>query len=233
MNEIVRRSSWMMLSCLLQYPDDEWHEAADDIYVSWCELLQQDSTEMNDRLIQLAGECIAGFAGMDAEAVTEQYVKTFDFGKKTNLYLTYGQLGEDRERGPALLKLKQIYEQENMILATEELPDYLPLMLEYAAVAEGDTGAGLLFSFKDALDGIREALIAAGSPYQHVLHAIMLMLDQSGVTEGSVRFEPPAGCASAGGMAAGCGPMWAAAGYGGAPVFRKDDAEAAGRGAVQ
>ncbi|WP_182914813.1 nitrate reductase molybdenum cofactor assembly chaperone [Paenibacillus thiaminolyticus] len=233
MNELVRRSSWMMLSCLLQYPDDEWHEAADEIYVSWCELLQQDSTEMNERLIHLAGECIAGFAGMDAEAVTEQYVKTFDFGKKTNLYLTYGQLGEDRERGPALLKLKQIYEQENMILATEELPDYLPLMLEYAAVAEGDTGAGLLFSFKEALKGIREALIAAGSPYQHVLHAIMLMLEQSGVTEGSVRFEPPAGCTSAGGMAAGCGPMWAAAGYGGAPVYRKDDAEAAGRGATQ
>ncbi|UNK16248.1 nitrate reductase molybdenum cofactor assembly chaperone [Paenibacillus sp. N3/727] len=231
MNELVQRSSWMMMSCLLQYPDEKWHETADEMYVSWCELLQQDSAEMNEQLIQLAGMCIAGFTGMDSEAVTAQYVKTFDFSKKTNLYLTYGQLGEERARGPALLKLKQIYEEENMLLATEELPDYLPLVLEYAAVAEDDKGASLLYSFKEALEGTREALVALDSPYQHVLQALMLLLEQSEMTEGSFHFEPPAGCTSTGEIT-GCGPMWAAAGYGGTPTYQKVDPDSMRRRAT-
>lgn len=213
MKEFTRRSSWMLFSQLLQYPDVTWQDTADEMYVNWCHLIQDEQAESAKSLQELAGQCLVEFAGMDAEAITAAYVKTFDFSKKANLYLTYAQLGDDRERGPALLKLKQVYEEEEIVLDTDELPDYLPLVLEYVAIANEERGMGLLVSFRKALVSIRDTLHHAGSPYRHVLDAILLTLDQSGITEGSFDMTACVGCGSTP-SSLGCGPMWAAAGYG-------------------
>lgn len=213
MKEITLRSSWMLFSQLLQYPDATWQDRSDEMYVDWCHLIQDENEDVVKTLQTLAGECIASFVGMDAEAITAAYVKTFDFNKKSNLYLTYGQLGEERERGPALLRLKQLYEEEDMILDTEELPDYLPLVLEYVAVSQDNRGISLLVSFRKALEQIKSALEQQNSPYRHVLQAILWILDQSGITEGLIELAAPVPCGSIP-SAQGCGPMWAAAGYG-------------------
>lgn len=213
MNMMTLRSSWMLFSQLLQYPDAEWQEESDDMYVDWCHLIQEEEAEVAKTLQALAGDCLAAFAGMDAATITAKYVKTFDFSKKANLYLTYGQLGEDRERGPALLRLKQLYEEEEIVLSTDELPDFLPLVLEYVAVAEESRGISLLVSFRKALDQIKDALHQVESPYRYVLDAILLILDHSGVEEGSFEISAPAGFGNTP-SAMGCGPMWAAAGYG-------------------
>ncbi|MNP16011.1 Nitrate reductase-like protein NarX [compost metagenome] len=223
MQDMTLRSSWMMLSFLLQYPDTEWQETADDMFVSWCQLLEEENDVNTVQLKELVSDCIAEFIGMDSEAVTINYVKTFDFSKKTNLYLTYGQLGEERERGPALLKLKQIYEEEDLLLTSEELPDYLPLVLEYVAVAEGNKGVSLLISFRNALESVRDALIEAGSPYRHVILGILMLLDQSAVKEGSFQFEASVAYSDNTGAPTGCGPMWAAAGYGGGSPFANQE----------
>lgn len=216
MKELTQRSCWLMFSQLLQYPDAEWHETADEVYVDWCNFIQsEEDAESIKPLQELAGQCLAEFAGMDTEAIKAAYVKTFDFGKKSNLYLTYGQLGDDRERGPVLLQLKQVYEQEDMVLDTDELPDYLPLVLEYVAVAGEDRGLSLLVSFRKALTGIQEALHHRGSPYRHVLDGILWIIDQSGMTEGSFDMTAFAGCTTTP-DSMNCGPMWAAAGYGNA-----------------
>lgn len=213
MNEMTLRSSWMLFSQLLQYPDAEWQDESDDMYVNWCQWIEGEQAEEAKDLQTLAGDCLAAFAGMDAETITANYVKTFDFSKKSNLYLTYSQLGEDRERGPALLRLKQLYEEEDMVLYTDELPDYLPLVLEYVAVARENRGIELLVSFRKALEHTRDVLHQTDSPYRHVLDAILLILDRSGVAEGSFDVSELAGSGSTP-QTMGCGPMWAAAGYG-------------------
>lgn len=213
MNMMTLRSSWMLFSQLLQYPDAEWQEESDEMYVDWCHLIREEEAAEAKTVQALAGDCLAAFAGMDAATITANYVKTFDFSKKANLYLTYGQLGEDRERGPALLRLKQLYEEEEIVLYTDELPDFLPLVLEYVAVAEESRGISLLVSFRKALDQIKDALHQVESPYRYVLDAILLILDHSGVEEGSFEISAPAGFGNTP-SAMGCGPMWAAAGYG-------------------
>lgn len=213
MNMMTLRSSWMLFSQLLQYPDAEWQEESDEMYVDWCHLIQEEDAAEAKTVQALAGDCLAAFTGMDAATITANYVKTFDFSKKANLYLTYGQLGEDRERGPALLRLKQLYEEEEIVLYTDELPDFLPLVLEYVAVAEESRGISLLVSFRKALDQIKDALHQVESPYRYVLDAILLILDHSGVEEGSFEISAPAGFGNTP-SAMGCGPMWAAAGYG-------------------
>lgn len=213
MKELTLRSSWMLFSQLLQYPDASWQDTSDEMYVNWCHLLQDEEAASAKSLQELAGQCLAEFAGMDAETITAAYVKTFDFSKKANLYLTYGQLGDDRERGPALLKLKQVYEEEEIVLDTDELPDYLPLVLEFVAVASEDRGLGLLVSFRKALVSIRDALHQMASPYRHVLDAMLFIMDQSGITEGSFDMTALVGSGDTS-PSLGCGPMWATAGYG-------------------
>ncbi|MCG7406989.1 nitrate reductase molybdenum cofactor assembly chaperone [Paenibacillus sp. ACRRX] len=213
MKELTRRSSWMLFSQLLQYPDAAWQDSADEMYVNWCHLIQDEEASTAKSLQEFAGQCLAEFVGMDTEAITAAYVKTFDFSKKANMYLTYGQLGDDRERGPALLKLKQVYEEEEIVLDTDELPDYLPLVLEYVAVASEERGIGLLVSFRKALVSIRDALHHMSSPYRHVLDAMLFIIDQSGMTEGCFEMTAFSGCADTP-PSLGCGPMWATAGYG-------------------
>ncbi len=65
------------------------------------------------------------------DQLIDPYVYTFDFGKKTNMYLTYMNTGEQRERGIELLELKQHYKKSGFEVTDKELPDYLPLLLEF------------------------------------------------------------------------------------------------------
>ncbi len=52
------------------------------------------------------------------------------------MYVTYFNSGEQRERGIELPQLKNTYEQSGFLPTEKESPDYLPLMLEFAAIAE-------------------------------------------------------------------------------------------------
>ncbi len=60
---------------------------------------------------------------------------TFDLHKRTGLYVTFYSLGDRRERGLALLRMKKLYRAAGFEIEGHELPDYLPLMLEFAAAA--------------------------------------------------------------------------------------------------
>ena len=63
------------------------------------------------------------------------YVETFDFAKQRSLHLTYHLHGDSRQRGLALLRLKEAYAAEGLEGDAGELPDFLPLMLEFCALA--------------------------------------------------------------------------------------------------
>ena len=68
-------------------------------------------------------------------AIAQHYVETIDLHKRSGLYLTFYSDGDKRERGSALLRLKQLYRAAGLPLEGTELPDYLPVMLEFAAAA--------------------------------------------------------------------------------------------------
>ncbi|HEY7208208.1 MAG TPA: nitrate reductase molybdenum cofactor assembly chaperone, partial [Gaiellaceae bacterium] len=104
--------------------------------------------------------------------LAQAYVETFDLRRRTSLYLTYYLHGDTRKRGMALLRLKRLYAQAGLELAREELPDYLPLVLEFAALAPGDAGETLLREHRPELELLRANLHDAGSPYADVLEAL-------------------------------------------------------------
>ena len=67
----------------------------------------------------------------------ERYVLLFDRTRSLSLHLFEHVYGESRDRGQAMVDLKQLYEQHGLFMSSSELPDYLPLFLEFlSAVPE-------------------------------------------------------------------------------------------------
>ncbi|WP_243076234.1 nitrate reductase molybdenum cofactor assembly chaperone [Microbacterium sp. SS28] len=111
-----------------------------------------------------------------AETVQTSYVDVFDMSKRHALYLSYWTDGDTRRRGQVLADFKRRFREAGLELAdTGELPDHLPLVLEYASI-DPDAGAELLQEYRASLELIRIALAERGSPYAGVLAAVCARL---------------------------------------------------------
>lgn len=106
--------------------------------------------------------------------VAQHYVETFDLRRRCALYLTYYRYGDTRKRGMAMLEFKTAYRAAGFVPSDEELPDYLPLVLEFASLAP--EGILLLRSERADLELLRKALREAGTPYLHVVDAVCAQL---------------------------------------------------------
>jgi len=103
------------------------------------------------------------------------YVATFDHRKRCCLYLTYYFHGDTRNRGMALLALKQTYAAAGLRLTDDELPDHLAVVLEFAAT-NPLVGAELLTQHRAGLELLRLALRDDHSPWADVLDSISATL---------------------------------------------------------
>ena len=121
---------YQILSYLLGYPQEEWADFLPD--------LQQLVAE--EDLDEAARESLRGFldyvAKTDMIELQRIYVDTFDLKAQHSLHLTHHLLGDDKNRGPALIDLAEYYKAWGMQSVEGELPDYLPMMLEFAAQIE-------------------------------------------------------------------------------------------------
>ncbi|MGI8751432.1 MAG: nitrate reductase molybdenum cofactor assembly chaperone [Acidimicrobiales bacterium] len=112
---------------------------------------------------------------IEPTAAAAHYVETFDLRRRCCLYLTYYTHGDTRKRGMALLALKDRYRRAGLNLESADLPDYLPIMLEFAAIAPDDGDAALV-GHRPGLDLLRIALGDADSPYVAVIDAVTAVL---------------------------------------------------------
>jgi nitrate reductase delta subunit len=120
-----------------------------------------------------------------ADALRRRYVETFDLSRRTSLDMTYATHGDRRQRGLALLALRRRYADAGLELEGPELPDHLPVMLEFAAL-EPDAGAALLAEFRPVIELLRLALERAESPWAGLLGALcasLSALDEEGLAD--------------------------------------------------
>lgn len=152
-----------LLSLLLQYPRDELLAARAELAAA------------GDRRGPVR-RFLEWWLREDPRELRAAYVETFDFTRRNSLYLTYHVHGDRRQRGVALLRLKQRYASAGLDLVDDELPDYLPVMLEFAALAPADVGLAALAEARDAIELIRASLHDAGSPYALLLDGVAALL---------------------------------------------------------
>lgn len=109
-----------------------------------------------------------------AAEVAETYVATFDLSKRRTLYLTYYRYGDTRKRGMSLVTFKETYRRAGFVPVTDELPDYLPIVLEFADLSP--KGRSLLTAHRAELEVLRGALQHIGSPYVELIDAVTVLL---------------------------------------------------------
>lgn len=92
--------NYQLISFLLQYPDRRWEEGLPDVKL---EIEQITYEPLKEKLVKFV-EAVNNSSSTDW---LDRYIETFDFGRATNLYVTYLKQGEKRERGMELLQLKK------------------------------------------------------------------------------------------------------------------------------
>ena len=164
------RTAAARLACawLLAYPD----YALDERLPSIRALLPELSRDVAAPLAALLDHMSAA-DGLDLQ---QHYVSIFDMKRKACPYLTYWTDGDTRNRGQAILRFQQAYLDVGFDLAGRELPDHLAVVLEFAALGDRLTGEALLAEHAAAIHLLRDALATMGSPYQHVLDAVVATL---------------------------------------------------------
>ena len=108
--------------------------------------------------------------GLQAE---QAYVELFDRGRGTALHLFEHVHGDSRERGGAMVALLRSYEEAGLILAPGELPDYLPVLLEYASTQPAAQARACLREFAHILQRLLAALVQRESAYASVMGALL------------------------------------------------------------
>ena len=108
-------------------------------------------------------------------------MQTFDLRRRCALYLTYYRYGDTRKRGLAMVAFKAAYRDAGFIPSEDELPDYLLMVLDFAALT--DRGQRLLRSRRADLELLRRALAQADSPYADVVAGVCAQLPRLGRRE--------------------------------------------------
>jgi nitrate reductase delta subunit len=115
---------------------------------------------------------------LDTMEVEARYVETFDRGRATSLHLFEHVHGDSRDRGPAMVDLVQTYEKAGLLLAPEELPDHLCVVLEFASTQPPKLAQEFLGEMAHILTAIFSALLQRGSPYAAVVAAVLELAGQ-------------------------------------------------------
>lgn len=158
----------MLASLLLDYPDAAWF---------------QRLPVLRDHLAGLpeaVAAPLAEFIGL-AETAGEvewqrRYVTTFDLKRKCSLYLSYFATGDTRRRGVALVTFLEAYRAAGWAFDADDLPDYLPAVLEFSARADSEIADALIASHREGIEVLRAALESSESPWAQVVRVVTLSL---------------------------------------------------------
>lgn len=153
-------STLKIFAALLHYPDEQLQEHADELATALC--AEQMITGPRLDAIQRFIEWVRDTDLLDLQA---EYVETFDRGRSRSLYLYEHVHGESRDRGPAMVELAQVYRTHGFEIATVELPDYLPLFLEFLASLPMEEALGWLEDVGHVLQLLHARLIGRGSRF--------------------------------------------------------------------
>lgn len=174
--------SLRVLARLLAYPDAELRSQLPDLR----QALLADNAVKGARLTEL-NALMTHLARGDALENEAEYVQIFDRGRATSLHLFEHVHGDSRERGPAMIDLTQTYEKAGLFLGPDEMPDYLPVVLEFVSTQPPVEARAFLGEIAHIFNAIFSALDKLDSAYASVIGAL---LEIAGETAHAVKVTP-------------------------------------------
>ena len=158
-------------AALLDYPDEGLFDALDSIeahLVDEVRLSQRERAGLQRFFLYLHER--------DLLTLQENYVALFDRGRSTSLHLFEHVHGESRDRGQAMVDLRQMYQRTGHFLKPHELPDYLPVFLEYLSQLPAPDARALLGETGEILRSIAAHLAKRNSHYSFVVGALLPLM---------------------------------------------------------
>ena len=110
--------------------------------------------------------------GGDLYDLQERYVGLFDRTRRLSLNMFEHVHGESRDRGQAMIDLAKVYERVGLEIASHELPDYVPLFLEFLATRPLAEARGFVADAASVLSALESRLAERGSSYAAVFAAV-------------------------------------------------------------
>lgn len=159
-----RRRAHMLVSLLLDYPGEEWFAGLG--------ALEPHLAGLPEQIAAPLAEFIAAARAAGPTEWQRSYVVTFDLKRKCSLYLSYFATGDTRKRGTALVTFIEAYRAAGWELAADELPDYLPMVLEFSARSGDPVAEALLAAHVEGVEVLRAALEGMDSPWAGVVRAV-------------------------------------------------------------
>jgi len=170
----VNTQTVKLASVLLQYPTAALFDGLDELDAFAATTAPKSARESFGRFLRW-------LRATPPSQVAQHYVQTFDLRRRCSLYLTYHRYGDTRKRGMAMVVLKTAYRDAGFVPSDDELPDYLPMVLDFAALCP--RGQRLLAGHRTDLELLRRALVKAESPYADVVAAVAANLPKLGKYE--------------------------------------------------
>ena len=152
------------LSALLSYPTSELQQAAGEI----ADVIEAEKLLSDDARAALA-PLIGEMATWDIYDLQERFVLLFDRSRTLSLNLFEHVHGESRERGPAMVDLLETYRAGGYDLAATELPDHLPILLEFMSTLPEAEAIELLKDAGHIIAALAERLQRRETPYAAVM----------------------------------------------------------------
>jgi len=165
---VAASTTLKVMAHLLSYPDAALRSHLPELRSA----LQAEQALAPARLAELQA-LMAHLAGADALEIEAQYVELFDRGRATSLHLFEHVHGDSRDRGPAMIDLAQTYEKSGLYLGPDEMPDYLPVVLQFVSTQPPTEARAFLGEMAHIFNAIFNALQQRNSAYASVLGALI------------------------------------------------------------
>lgn len=159
-----------VIAALLHYPDEALQEHVEELGAA---LERERSLETGAR--QTLAKLIAQLHDEDLFELQARYVDTFDRGRACSLYLFEHVHGESRERGGAMIELRGVYRAAGFEISSPELPDYLPLFLEFLSTRPVEEARGWLAQVGSVVQLLHARLLRRASPYAAALVPVLAL----------------------------------------------------------
>lgn len=153
------------LAALLAYPSAELQEHVGEVREALAGLSQGVRTRLEPLLTAIAQDDL-----LDLQCA---YSELFDRSRSLSLHLFEHVHGDNRERGQAMIDLAEQYTRAGFLLEGNDLPDFVPVFLEYAAFLELREAREMLAQPAHVFAALAERLDKRASSYAGIFHAIL------------------------------------------------------------
>ena len=160
--------TYRALAALLSYPSAQLLSHLDELRGVFKEdgrLAAADRTALK--------QLIDGLQGADLMESEAAYVDTFDRGRAASLNLFEHVHGDSRDRGQAMVDLLALYEQQGLALSVADLPDFLPVFLEFLSLLEEQDAREQLQEVQHLVETIGATLTRRQSPYAAAFQTLL------------------------------------------------------------